>query len=71
MYQSTKVVGSAAQLKEILGPDMSAQVAKVIDHINDHCRTWIEHYPFVTIASCNAAGQMDISPKGDPAGFVN
>lgn len=70
MYRPTKVVGSAAQLKEILGPDFPSQIAKVIDRIDEHCRTWIEHCPFVTIASCDAAGHMDISPKGDPAGFV-
>lgn len=26
--------------------------------------------PFVLIGSCDAAGNMDVSPKGDPAGFV-
>ncbi len=70
MYQPKRVVGSAAELKAILGPDFDSQVAKVIDHIDPHSRAWIERCPFVTIASCNAAGQMDVSPKGDPAGFV-
>ena len=70
MYQPKKPVASAAQLKEILGPDFPSQVSKVIDHIDDHCQAWIERSPFVTIASCDASGRMDISPKGDPAGFV-
>jgi hypothetical protein len=59
-----------AELKSILGPDFPSQVAKVIDHIDDHCRAWIERTPFVVIASVGANGMMDISPKGDPAGFV-
>ena len=42
----------------------------VIDHIDDHCRVWIELSPFVVISSVSAAGAMDVSPKGDPAGFV-
>jgi uncharacterized protein len=70
MYQPQKVVTSAAALKAILGPDFPSQINKVIDHIDDHCRAWIERCPFVTIASANASGQMDVSPKGDPAGFV-
>ncbi|MEM6934566.1 MAG: MSMEG_1061 family FMN-dependent PPOX-type flavoprotein [Pseudomonadota bacterium] len=70
MYTAKKPVESVEKLKSILGPDVPSQVAKVIDHIDDHCKTWIERSPFVTIASCNAKGQMDVSPKGDPAGFV-
>jgi PPOX class probable FMN-dependent enzyme len=70
MYQPTHVVKSADDVKTTLGPDFDNQVNKVIDHIDDHCRAWIERSPYVTIASCNANGQMDISPKGDPAGFV-
>ena len=70
MYAATKPVELVEQLKSTLGPDFPSQVAKVIDHIDDHCRAWIERSPFVTIASCNSRGQMDVSPKGDPAGFV-
>lgn len=70
MYAAKEVVQSAAELKAILGPDFHTQVAKVIDHVDDHIRAWIERTPFITIASANAAGQIDISPKGDPAGFV-
>jgi len=70
MYEATKPVESVEQLKSILGPDFPSQIAKVIDHIDDHCKAWIERSPFVTIASCNSKGQMDVSPKGDPAGFV-
>ena len=70
MYAAKKPVESVEKLKSILGPDFPSQVAKVIDHIDDHCKAWIERSPFVTIASCNSKGQMDVSPKGDPAGFV-
>jgi PPOX class probable FMN-dependent enzyme len=70
MYQAQRPVRSADELKKILGEDFPSQVAKVIDHIDVHCRAWIERSPFVTIASCNRKGQMDVSPKGDPAGFV-
>jgi len=70
MYEAKIPVDSAEKLKSILGPDFPSQVAKVIDHIDDHCKAWIERSPFVTIASCNSQGQMDVSPKGDTSGFV-
>lgn len=70
MYKPKQVVTSAAEVKSVLGEDFASQTAKVIDHIDDHCRAWIERSPFITIASCDASGAMDISPKGDPAGFV-
>ncbi len=70
MYQPTHIVKSVDEVKATLGPDFDNQVNKIINHIDEHCRAWIERSPFLTVASCNAKGQMDISPKGDPAGFV-
>jgi PPOX class probable FMN-dependent enzyme len=70
MYRPEVTVTSAAEVKAILGPDFPNQTAKVIDHIDAHCRAWIERCPFIIIASINAAGAMDTSPKGDPPGFV-
>jgi len=43
---------------------------KVIDHIDDHCRAWIERSPFAVISTVDRDGHMDVSPKGDPPGFV-
>jgi PPOX class probable FMN-dependent enzyme len=70
MYQPKVTVKTAAEVKAILGEDFPSQVAKIIDHIDSHCRDWIERCPFVVISSTNAAGAMDVSPKGDPPGFV-
>jgi uncharacterized protein len=41
-----------------------------IDHIDEICRRFIAASSFVMIASRGADGRLDISPKGDPAGFV-
>jgi PPOX class probable FMN-dependent enzyme len=70
MYEAKNVVTSAKEIKEILGKDFPRQVNKAIDHIDAHCHTWIERTPFIVISSANAAGEMDVSPKGDPPGFV-
>ena len=42
---------------------------KEIDHISDHYRAFIEHAPFVVLATVGPEG-LDCSPRGDPAGFV-
>ncbi|MFZ5783718.1 MAG: MSMEG_1061 family FMN-dependent PPOX-type flavoprotein [Pseudomonadota bacterium] len=70
MYEPKVPITTAAEVKAILGPDFPSQVAKVIRHIDAHCRAWIERCPFIVISSINAAGDMDVSPKGDPPGFV-
>lgn len=45
-------------------------VAKVMDHIDDVSRAIIEKSPFIVLASATADGYPDVSPKGDPVGFV-
>jgi len=57
------------QLRDVLPTPQSVDT-KVLDRLDDHCRRFIELSPFVVIASRNAAGRMDVSPKGDPPGFV-
>jgi len=43
---------------------------KSIYHIDDICRRYIAAAPFIMIATRGADGLLDLSPKGDPAGFV-
>jgi len=43
---------------------------KVIDRIDIHCRQFIEASPFLVVATRHPDGYMDVSPRGDPAGFV-
>jgi len=69
-YEPEHVVKTKDDVVAILGEQFESQVSKVIDHIDDHCRAWIERSPFVVISSTSAAGAMDVSPKGDPPGFV-
>lgn len=69
-YQPNKPISSAEDVRRILGEEYESQTRKMIDHIDPLCRGWIERSPFVTIASINGHGQVDVAPKGDPAGFV-
>jgi PPOX class probable FMN-dependent enzyme len=43
---------------------------KVVDRIDGHCRRFIELSPFLVIGSSDASGNQDVSPRGDPPGFV-
>ena len=65
-----EVIDTRDRLREIFsGPGEIAR-DKDIDHIDDICRRFIAASPFVAIASRGPDGRMDVSPKGDPAGFV-
>ncbi|MEO8608454.1 MAG: MSMEG_1061 family FMN-dependent PPOX-type flavoprotein [Chloroflexota bacterium] len=65
-----QVIQNEGELREILGYAGKAAQNKVIPEIDDICRTFIEKSPFVLLGSMDANGSMDVSPKGDPAGFV-
>jgi hypothetical protein len=38
--------------------------------LDAHCRAFIAHSPFLLIATADADGRCDVSPKGDAPGFV-
>lgn len=69
-YRTDQVVTSVDEIEAILGEQFENQVKKVIDHIDEHCRAWIARSPFVVVSTSSATGAVDVSPKGDPAGFV-
>lgn len=70
MYRPIDVISSEEQLRQLHPESFESQTRKVIDFIDPLCRIWIERSPLVSIATVNAAGEVDVSPKGDPAGFV-
>ena len=64
------VVTSEEQLRAIVGHAKQRTLDKVTRTIDENSRRFIAHAPFVLIASVMEGGLIDISPKGDPAGFV-
>jgi PPOX class probable FMN-dependent enzyme len=44
--------------------------AKLGDRLNELTRQFIERSPFVCVATGRPDGGMDVSPRGDPPGFV-
>lgn len=65
-----QVIQNEAELRDILGYAGKAAQNKVLPDIDEICRAFIGQSPFVLLGSTNADGSMDVSPKGDPAGFV-
>ena len=64
------VVTSEEELRAIVGHPKQRTLDKVTRTIDEISRRFIAHAPFVLIASIADGGLLDISPKGDPAGFV-
>jgi PPOX class probable FMN-dependent enzyme len=59
-----------ATLRSLLGTPQPTTQAKIADRVNAKTRVFIERSPFVVIATCDDAGRCDVSPRGDPPGFV-
>ena len=70
MYEPTDVVTDVDVIRNHVRRAYASQEAKVLDHVDELCRVWIERSPFLTMATVSASGEVDVSPKGDPAGFV-
>ena len=69
-FDQRHVVTTEAELRALVPSPRRAQLTKVLDRLDDHCRRWIERSPFVVVSSVGADGRIDVSPKGDPPGFV-
>lgn len=58
-----------ARLRGTYGEASPMAAAKVIDRFDRHCRAFIARGPFLILATTDGE-TLDVSPKGDPAGFV-
>jgi uncharacterized protein len=59
------------QLREVLGGEPARLIReKIADRLNPLTRQFVERSPFVVVASGRPDGGLDVSPRGDPAGFV-
>lgn len=64
-----KSITTIDELEALYGEPLGRSLTKEIDHISDHYRAFIEHAPFVVVATSGPEG-LDCSPRGDPPGFV-
>jgi PPOX class probable FMN-dependent enzyme len=66
----THPITTIDELREIVAHPREAALRKQIDALDEHCRDFIARSPFLFMATSNAAGDCDVSPKGDAPGFV-
>src|SRR5690349_9911459 len=70
MTRFSDPVTTEEELRRFTGAPLPHALRKERAFLDVHCRAIISSSPFVLISSCDAAGRLDVSPKGDPAGFV-
>jgi hypothetical protein len=67
---SPRAIANEAELREIIGTPTDVVASKIADRLNDLTRQFVERSPFVCVATKLPGGGVDVSPRGDPAGFV-
>ena len=64
------LVTSERELRDLFGYPGERAILKQTDALDEHHRAFIALSPFLLLATANAAGQCDVSPKGDAPGFA-
>ncbi len=57
-------------LRSVITHASPRSAVKVIDYIDPNCARFIAASPFLVMGTYGPDGLVDLSPKGDPAGFV-
>jgi PPOX class probable FMN-dependent enzyme len=63
-------ISDVAALRQLYGQAEGLAVRKAIGFLDKHARAFIQLSPFLTLATQSPAGRADVSPRGDPPGFV-
>lgn len=63
-------IGDETALRALYPAVTSLAQLKVQGQLDGHARAFIERAPFVCIGTQSPAGGADVSPRGDPPGFV-
>lgn len=71
MLEVDEQITSLGRLRELLPTEgFTNTFLKVTDKITPVASRFIEAAPFIVIGTKSSEGLIDVSPKGDPAGFV-
>ena len=66
----TRAIRDERRLRALIGEPSALVSSKLADRLNELTRQFIERSPFVCVATASPGGGLDVSPRGDPAGFV-
>ena len=67
----TSTVTTVEQLESIVGTPMPAAAGKVRHGLHELDRQWLAASRLCFVATSDAQGNLDVSPKGDPSGFTH
>lgn len=63
-------ITTADELTELIGSPVPRVAEKVRSRLHELDRQWLAESPFCLVATSDADGNCDVSPKGDPPGFT-
>ena len=64
------IITEADELYALVGGPSKLVQNKVINRLDEHCKNFIRKCPFLLVATSDGNGNLDVSPRGDQAGFV-
>ena len=64
------LVENEEQLRSLFPPAHDLAVIKCQDHLDKHAIDFLSRSPFLCIGTQSPDGRADVSPRGDPRGFV-
>jgi uncharacterized protein len=65
-----RVIRDEDELRELLGQPSDVVRSKVSDRLNELTARFVELSPFLCLATSAPDGTCDVTPRGDPPGFV-
>ncbi len=68
--EKNQIIETESDLEAVIGTPMEIVKTKILTELDDVMMEFIRQSPLVFISTIDANGHVDISPKGDPVGFV-
>ena len=68
--ETEAAITTEAELRALLGEPMERAINKERVRLKPIDRQWLAASPLCFLSTCDEQGNCDVSPKGDPAGFV-
>jgi uncharacterized protein len=65
------MIESQGELRQLYDPPLPLITRKTLDRLDEYCEMFIARSPFLCLATADAEGRCDVSPRGDPPGFVS
>ncbi|MCD2175870.1 pyridoxamine 5'-phosphate oxidase family protein [Rhizobium sp. C4] len=69
-YNPEFLVSDEQTLRGLFPPTHALAALKCLDTLDEHAQHFIRRSPFLCIGTQGAQGTADVSPRGDPVGFV-